>query len=416
MFNPFAKNNLGWLLPAAVVFFLPFESMVFVPLVIMSLLGVHYFFRDRLDLTYWMNSKYYLLALAFALIWGPMLLSLPDAANFQHSFKTTISLLPYFFVGLFMIIFVDTREIRNRLFMAILVITSFWCVDALIQLLTGSNILGDEYIVPTRLTGVFHPSFTLGFVLAVFMPVALEQLRRLAKGYGGLIIASIIASLHIAVIILSGSKTSLLMMILAIVLWFICIIFTYRKFQWRRFMIVLAVCIPLAGVLSIQQPSRLDSLLNIFNSDIKQLDKISSSRFSLWEATVKISKDHWINGIGPRGFRYVYKEYKPEPGKYNREFRTASTHPHFALLEILSETGVIGLFSIGTLIVILFRTLRNVPENLKMDVYPWFLGVFIAIVPNIAKSFYSSFLMSIVLCMIFTGIACINHEQKTMKA
>jgi O-antigen ligase len=110
----------------------------------------------------------------------------------------------------------------------------------------------------------------------------------------------------------------------------------------------------------------------------------------------------------------VYKDYKPEPGKYNREFPTASTHPHFALLEIMSETGLTGLAAIIFMLFLLFRELLNTPLafRTRIDLFPWFLGVTIGIVPNVAKAFYSSFWMSIVLCMLFIGIANIAEGNE----
>jgi len=93
-------------------------------------------------------------------------------------------------------------------------------------------------------------------------------------------------------------------------------------------------------------------------------------------------------------------------------FPNASTHPHFVLLEITAETGLIGLICIIVMIIYIFRLLSGHSALSKLSAYPWFLGAFIAIIPNIAKAFYSSFMMSIVLCMIFIGLANITNEKQ----
>jgi len=406
------KNLIAWLLPAAVFFFLPFGSLLFAPLALMSLFGLYYIYQDKIYSVFWNNDHYRSLIFIFSLIWLPMLFSLIDAANFKHSFKTVISVLPFIFVGFFMLIFLDTGKTRNKLSLALLVITSCWCFDALLQLIFGVNILGNPYLRPTRLTGIFHPKFTIGIVIAIFLPVILEELRNRARGYLNLTTGSVIASIHIAVIILSGSRNALIMMVIGIVGWFYYIISTTKVLSWKKIIIVSVITISIATGLSLIQPSRQDTLLNIFDSDIKMLDKISSSRFSLWDAAAHISVNHWINGVGPRGFRYVYKDYSPDAGIYNKNFPKASTHPHFVLLEITAETGLIGLICIIVMIIYIFRLLSGHSALSKLSAYPWFLGAFIAIIPNIAKAFYSSFMMSIVLCMIFIGLANITNEKQ----
>jgi O-antigen ligase len=251
-------------------------------------------------------------------------------------------------------------------------------------------------------------------VLAVLLPAILEQSRKMAKSNAGLFFAILIASMHIGVIILSGSRNALIMLAMAVIGWFIYLLFITRSINWRRLAIVIAVGVPIVAVLSFVQPTRHDTLINVPATDLKALDKISNHRLSLWEAAFRMAQDHWINGIGPRGFRYVYGDYRPVEGKYNYDYnKKGSTHPHFALLEITAETGLIGLTSILTLLFLLFKKLNRLSDVEKLAIYPWFLGVAIAIVSNIAKAFYSTFWMTIVLFMIFIGIANISgsHEK-----
>ena len=342
-----------------------------------------------------------------------MLVSLPDAVNPAHSIKTTFSILPYLFVGVFIIYFLDTEDIKRKLNIAILCVTSFWCIDAIFQLIFDVNIFGHTYISDTRLSGIFYPKFTLGLVLALLLPMILEQLRKMAKSNAGLFFAIVIASMHIAVIILSGSRNALLMLVIGIPGWFFYVLYITRSINWQRLALAVVISIPVVVLLSLLQPTRHDTLIDVPATDIKTLDKISNHRLALWDAAVGMSQDHWINGIGPRGFRHLYKDYRPKEGKYNYDYdEKGSTHPHFALLEITAETGLIGLTGILILLFLLYKKLNELDDIEKLDVYPWFLGVTIAIVPNIAKAFYSTFWMSIVLCMLFIGIASISDSDK----
>jgi hypothetical protein len=186
----------------------------------MSITGVLCFFKNNLLRRCVENDKYRLLIYVFSLIWLPMLFSLTDAVNFGHSAKTTFLILPYLFVGFFIIFYLDSALTRAKLNLAILVITSFWCLDALFQLLLNVDLLGNRFINPTRLSGIFYPKFTLGLVLAVLLPVVLENLRKISKNHVGLFITIIIGSMHVAVIILSGSRNALAMLIVGISGWF----------------------------------------------------------------------------------------------------------------------------------------------------------------------------------------------------
>lgn len=406
-----SDNWYAWFLPAAVIFLLPFESLLYMPLVVMSLTGIVLSMRQGLRKTFWENDKGRLLMYAFGLIWMPMLFSLTDAVNPAHSAKTTFLLLPYLFVGVFMLRYLDVSETRAKLHLAILLITTFWCLYSLIQLFSDVNLLDDTHHLRNRLSGIFAPKYTLGLVLAVLLPVVLEKLKRIARTPAGLFMAIIIASMHVAVIILSGSRNAFIMLIIGLVGWFVFTLYVNEHINWRRIIVVAAIGLPIIAFLSLQQPSRIGTLMQMNTSDLRALDKASNHRLSLWEAAVRMSRDHWINGIGPRGFRYAYDDYRPEAGKYDYEYKHGSTHPHFALLEITTETGLTGLAGIFFMLFLLFHKVQLLPVGAKPDVYPWFLGSAVAIVPNIAKAFYSSFWMSIVLCMIYIGIAGINHEK-----
>jgi O-antigen ligase len=146
--------------------------------------------------------------------------------------------------------------------------------------------------------------------------------------------------------------------------------------------------------------------------DLKVVDKISSGRLSLWDSATRMSLDHWFNGVGPRGFRYGYNKYRPADDKYFSIYSHGSTHPHFALLEIFLETGIIGLISIIVAICLLFYNLRIVPMPTRSAMFAWSLCVFIAIVPNIGKAFYSSYWLTLILYCIFMSVSHLNTKSE----
>jgi O-antigen ligase len=371
------------------------------------------YYRPIITAGFWQNDNKFCV-IVFGLIWVPMLISLFDAINLKHSLQSTLSVLPMIFVGIYLIDALENRNERQKLVMAIIMITTLWCLDALYQLFHGTNILGYPKWAQTHLSGIFSPKTTLGIVVAVVLPVVLEGLRSIARGWRTTIVTSLIAAIHIAVIILSGSRTALLMMVLGGTGWLMYVISLTRNISWRKLIMVCAIVIVATGYLSSRQSnSYLTQLTDIMGADLKTIDRVSSGRIPLWETAGRIYLDHWVNGVGPRGFRHIYNEYKPIAGKYNQEYLYGSTHPHFVLLEIASETGSIGLLCIFVAVYFLFTRLKILSTTGKLNTFPWMYGAAIAIIPNVGKAFYSFFWMSLVLWMIFIGIANSRTENST---
>jgi len=270
-----------------------------------------------------------------------------------------------------------------------------------------------DYAKAKGIGNLFKPSSpVLGLVLAVILPVVLEGLRRMANGYFYSFLACIICIMHIAVIFLSGNRTAILMLIFGSFIWLFYVSYKNESYTWKKVIPIYAVIISIAGFIVYQQPTRLNSITTVLDIDLKTIDKISNGRLALWETAGRISLDHWFNGVGPRGFRYSYDDYRPAIGKYSTEYPiSGSTHPHFSLLEILAETGITGLISLFIALYLLFQRLRYLPNIQQLTIFPWFLGATIAIVPNIAKAFYSSYWLSLILWMIFIGVALTTYKD-----
>lgn len=400
------KHLSGWILPSLYLFLLPFGRLFILPLVLMSIGGVIYVYNHGLINMFKQHDCYRNLFIIFGLIWFPMLLSLPDAFNFNHSLTTTLGIFPLFFVGIYIVSEIDNQKIQKRLFNIVSVIIIFWCMDSLLQLVSGKDIFGNARYSHVHLSGIFSPKSTIGLVLAVLSPVIFERLRILSGGIYSTLFACGLAAIYITLIILSGNRTGLLMLIIGLFGWLSYISYINKYFTWPKVILIFVSILAMISILAIQQPARHDiSLQSAISGDLKTIDKISNGRISLWETSSRMYISHWINGIGPRGYRHAYEDYRPIEGKYNWEYLSGSTHPHFALLEIATETGTIGIIGIILAIYFILKSLNGLSKEEKLNAFPWMLGALIAIVPNIGKAFYSSFWLSLIMWMIFIGIA-----------
>ena len=212
------------------------------------------------------------------------------------------------------------------------------------QLTSGTGLLGFPY-EKSRLTGVFYPKYTLGVALAVLAPFCLEAVRQLSSRSLWPAIALIP---YVLIILLAGSRSSWGVFTLVV------IGYGLYLFKWsdstnlslRAVGRVAAIGVLLIVGLSIvfsdtagktgqAVGERVAQITPMFSDDKAAIDGALAYRLSLWETGANMLSANWLNGIGPRGYRYVYFEFASEDDHFVRGVRKGTpTHPHLILLEI----------------------------------------------------------------------------------
>ena len=142
-----------------------------------------------------------------------------------------------------------------------------------------------------------------------------------------------------------------------------CLIFTWSRGAWLGFLIAMMLFLllyskkflvaGLFGILAIPfLPFVLpDSILNRFLSIGNLGDTSTSYRVHIWEGTFNMLKDHFLGGIGI-GVEVFGKIYP----RYSLSGIEAAPHSHNLYLQILVETGILGLL---LFIVFLFAFVRH---------------------------------------------------------
>ncbi len=332
----FLADNYAWLLIAASMFLLCTRIVHLFPMGLMAMLGLWRAAQDpgRAFHDRWSRT----LLLLFLCLWLPQLLSLVDAVNPGRSARTALLYPLYLFCGLFMLQELARPGRLFRIALVCLACAVFWCVDALFQYAVGVNLLGYPY-QEDGLSGMFYPKLRLGIVLAVFTPVALETLRQVnSRG----MLSWLLLIPFTVIIFLTGRRSAWLMLAAALLAYLPLAMLTMTA----RARCVLAGALGLAVLLAAAvyvNDSRVNQraavLADMFEGRY-QAERATSWRVSVWEAAGSMLRDHWLNGVGPRGFRRRYSDYAAEDNYFARE---GQTHPHLAVLEIAVETGVIGL-------------------------------------------------------------------------
>ena len=331
----------------------------------------------RLALTLW---ACYVLAAA---------LSLVAAVAPGRSALTVLALLRYLPLALYAAWALRGGGRVRALTTAIAVLVTLWTADAWMQALTGWSLRGAPE--SHRLTGIFGAGDPkLGQVLAVLAPFVFEAARR-RLGHRGLGLAFVFL---LGPILLAGSRAA----------WVTYAVVTLA-FLWReagsprRFLswsaalaIVVALGMGVAWQASQRFDARMDRTLLALSGSEQGLNDALSYRLSLWSTTLRMIAAHPLTGVGVRGFRYAYPaSARPgdpfvQPGSDEGAF-----YAHQIVLEVLSETGAVGLALWLVGVAMALRAWRRAAAAARARAYPATVALGAAVFPlNTTLAFYSA--------------------------
>lgn len=345
-----------------------------------------------------------LTSVLFFAYWLPELFASIDAVDRARAFREVAADLRYLpFLWLAAAAVADARG-RRITFVGLAAIVAAWTVDALIQAASGTSPLfagmdalklaisghrhcdANDYLLLDRLGGVLGPcNLKLGVVLTSLSPFALHAAGKRFGQPGWLVSAALIG----AVIVLAGSRASWITygLVLSVSGW--------RLLGWKRLLGVFAFGALTLAALSFASPQvreRIERTADALAADRVGVDSALSGRGRIWSAALCMAREHPINGVGPRGFREAFAACDPEPGKLAAWGLGPAFHAHQIVLEILSETGVIGLLLWLSGLAMARRAWRYAEPGARDAAYPAMLALAATVFPfNTHLAFYSTF-------------------------
>ena len=272
------------------------------------------------------------------------LVSAIDSAAPGKSWSTVAALLRYIPLGLYACFAIRRPEKLRALYIAVAVVLAIWTIDAWVQALTGWSLGG--HAEAERISGIFGAhNLKLGPALAVLSPFALWAARERWKVWG-LLVAFV---LMLGPVLLAGSRAA-----------WVCYGLVALAFAWRearsplRFLgwcaggaVMLALAGGVAWKTSERFQTRMDRTLMALQGSDKALDTALTGRLDIWRASVKMFEAHPVNGVGVRAYRYAYPQFAPPTDHFLVDETCGdgegACHAHQLVLEVLTETGVIGL-------------------------------------------------------------------------
>ena len=227
-------------------------------------------------------------------------------------------------------------------------------LDAIYQFIFGHNILGFELVQPDRISGFFNDRMVLGGFFIRMCPLVIILFFTFSELKNKILLSVILYIIAISTIIFSGERTALGLFFIFL---FLILLVSRDKFSFLIFMVL-----PLFIIISLStfnkkiqyrlfvEPLHQSNLIpNSFLEKYfpnqkkdyihegKSLIIFSREHTEHYMTAFKIFLDNPIIGVGPKMYRK-----KCGDDKYNSGAESCSTHPHNFLLQILSETGIIG--------------------------------------------------------------------------
>jgi O-antigen ligase len=324
---------------------------------------------------------------------GAALLSTFDSVVPGKSWGTVAALLRYVPLGLYACFAIRRDSKLQALYVAVALVLALWTADAWMQALTGWSVAGHSEA--ERVSGIFGATdLKLGPTLAVLSPFALWVARK-RWGLSGLLLAFV---LMLGPVLLAGSRAA-----------WLCYVLVALGFGWRearsplRFagycalgVLLLALAGGIAWKTSSRFQLRMDRTLLALQGTDQSVDTALSGRLDIWHASVEMFAAHPLSGVGVRGFRYAYPHYAPA----NDHFVVSSEacgvgegacHAHQLVLEILTETGVLGLSLWLAGVVLAWRMWRRVGAAARARAFPVTLALGVMLFPlNTHLAFYSA--------------------------
>ncbi|MEW9625543.1 O-antigen ligase family protein [Rhodanobacter geophilus] len=320
------------------------------------------------------------------------LISAFDSLAPGKSWGTVAALLRYLPLGLYACLVIRGERRLQALYVAVACVLAWWVLDAWTQALTGWSLGG--HAEAERISGIFGAhNLKLGPTLAVLSPFALWTARR-HWGPPGLVVAFL---LLLGPVLLAGSRAAWLCYAL------VALAFAWREAaSWRRFALYCAlgaVTLVLAGGIawrtSTRFEARMERTLDALHGTHHGLDEALTGRLDIWRDSVKMVAAHPWNGVGVRAFRYAYPHFAPA----NDHFVVAEScgegegacHAHQVVLEILTETGGIGLALWLAAVVLARRAWRCAGAAARERAFPVTLALGVMLFPlNTHLAFYSA--------------------------
>lgn len=318
-------NFLFYILPFTLIFSPAISTFI---VSILAILGMFWYVKKKSEIIHIQYFIYFFLTWCVYIIITSFL-----SHNILLSFESTLFYFRFIFFSFFIYLFLKYK--KNFVFEFFLIVTiSILLLDSSIQYFFGENILGKVSPSDRQITSFFELKRVLGSYLSRFSPILIIIAIQSYKKNNFIFYTSIIIYIYSFFgVIISGERVSLFYYLFVIFFLFLVI-----KIKLSYKILLFLIFSLLFTSIILQNPKLKERIISVSLNQYVINDSFTvkeTKYYSLLRSSFVLFKDNFIFGVGPKNFREECKISKIENG--------CSTHPHNTYVQILTETGILGL-------------------------------------------------------------------------
>ena len=390
------QNEWASWLAVAFIALLPFSRLAEIPLSIFAIALI--FLARSADNRKMIRSSAAFILPLFLCYWVPIVLSSVDSMDPQKSWMHSLVALRYLAAALAMSVLLCAPSARERVLRWTAYLLLFWALDGFVQLFFGSDLFGIA-MHPDRLNALFVKKFQFyGPTLAMLSPLVLEHARRQWPSWAWALSFTLI----LGAVMIAGMRAGWLTMAIVIGTYLVLMLKRENR-ELRRTIFTIPVLIMIVVGVSYFSSPLFQERLNVtrafmLNSEAS-LDKSSMERIPIFKTALKMYREHPVNGVGVRAFPVAYLEYADPDDVHLRKSggKSGATHAHNVVLEVMSDTGTIGLAGLLLAVMFLWRHRAKTTPSERLDAFPFALAVFLVLFPfNSHFAIYGTYTSSLI--------------------
>ena len=348
----------------------------------------------------------------FLCFWLPMVVSSFDSYMPQKSWFSSIAALRFLAAALSMAVLLRADSARWRVIRWTSFLLVFWAVDGFVQLIFGNDIFGIA-MHPDRLNALFVKKYQFfGPTLAMLSPLLLEHARRNwpAWAWVGAF------TLTLGAVLIAGMRAGWLAMGLVLVV-YIWLMYRRENRELRKISLSIPMFVMTAIIgsylISPLFQARLDESLALQQGSRAAMDAASSYRLPIFKASLVMFREHPVNGVGVRAYPRAYMEYAEDGDVHIQRSggKSGATHAHNLVLEVMSDTGSVGLLGMLVGFILILRFWRGMKPARRNEAFPFALALALMLFPfNSHFALYGTYMSSLIWILFGLWAASIEND------
>jgi len=290
----------------------------------------------------------------------------------------------------------------------------FWAADAFIQLFFGRDLFGIT-MHPDRLNALFVKKYQFfGPTLAMLSPLVLEHARRQWRPWAW----AVSFALVLGAVMIAGMRAGWLTMAIVLATYMVLMLKRENRELRRTIFTIPVLAVIVLAISYFASPlfqERLDVTRAFTSGSEISIDASSMERVPIFKTALKMYQQHPVNGVGVRAFPSAYLVYAEPDDIHMKKSsgKSGATHAHNVVLEVMSDTGTIGLLGLLAAIGFLWVHYKRTTPVERQDAFPFALAVFLILFPlNSHFAIYGTYTSSLLWFLVGLWAASLRNERR----